>query len=73
MSGGGCPFCDVPAERVFHDGRLVRGIWDAYPVSPGHALIIPRRHVASWFEASPEEQAELTSAVAMARGSVGLC
>ena len=28
-------------------------------MSDGHALIIPHRHVASWFEATPEEQAEL--------------
>jgi diadenosine tetraphosphate (Ap4A) HIT family hydrolase len=67
MSDGNCPFCQVPAERVFHEGRLVRGIWDAYPVSPGHALLISRRHVATWFEASSEEQDELTSAITVAR------
>jgi diadenosine tetraphosphate (Ap4A) HIT family hydrolase len=31
-------------------------IFDGFPVSPGHTLIVPRRVVASWFEATREEQ-----------------
>lgn len=29
----------------------------------GHALIAPRRHIASWFDATPEEQAEMIAAL----------
>ena len=36
-------------------------------MSPGHALIIPRRHCATWFDATPEEIAELSSAVNLVR------
>lgn len=32
---------------------------DAFPVSPGHTLIVPRRHVASWFDATPEERSAM--------------
>jgi diadenosine tetraphosphate (Ap4A) HIT family hydrolase len=32
---------------------------DKYPVSPGHRLIVPKRHVASLFELAPEEYSEL--------------
>jgi diadenosine tetraphosphate (Ap4A) HIT family hydrolase len=32
---------------------------DGFPISPGHALIVSRRHVASLFDLSPEEQAGL--------------
>lgn len=32
---------------------------DAYPVSKGHCLIIPRRHVASWFDATADERNEM--------------
>ncbi|MGH3639614.1 MAG: hypothetical protein ACRDUX_11380 [Mycobacterium sp.] len=32
-------------SAFFHVGHLVLGIWDAHPVSPGHALLIPKRHV----------------------------
>jgi superfamily II DNA or RNA helicase/diadenosine tetraphosphate (Ap4A) HIT family hydrolase/HKD family nuclease len=65
-----CPFCAIPPRRVFHEGRLVRGLWDAFPVSPGHALLVTRRHVADWFGASPEERQELAEAVAVARDAV---
>src|SRR5262249_20343186 len=29
------------------------------PVSPGHTLVVPRRHVAGYFECTPAEKAEL--------------
>jgi len=31
-------------------------LFDNFPVSPGHALIVPRRHVASLFETSEAER-----------------
>lgn len=65
-----CPFCRVPKEQRFYDGPLVFGIWDARPVSPGHALLIPKRHVQSWFDASPEERAELVAATDAARAAI---
>ncbi len=65
-----CPFCEVDHERVFHEGAHVSALWDAFPVSEGHALIVPRRHVASWFDASPEEQAELASTIALVRDAI---
>ena len=34
-------------------------ILDGYPVSPGHSLIIPKRHVGSFFDATPPERAAL--------------
>jgi superfamily II DNA or RNA helicase/diadenosine tetraphosphate (Ap4A) HIT family hydrolase/HKD family nuclease len=65
-----CPFCGQPDDRLFHRGRLVIGLWDQFPLSPGHALIIPRRHVASWFEATDEERSELLAAVGDARNAI---
>ncbi len=44
-------------------GEYVYGMWDAHPVTQGHALLIPRRHVSSWFDATPEEQQELMQAL----------
>lgn len=57
-----CPFCPPLAERTFFETADVLALWDAHPVSPGHALIIPRRHVPDWFSATPEERAALTAA-----------
>lgn len=38
---------------------LVLALRDGYPVSPGHSLIVPRRHVGSFAEASLEEQSAM--------------
>jgi diadenosine tetraphosphate (Ap4A) HIT family hydrolase len=62
-----CPFCTPEPHRVFLQTDLVLGFWDNFPVSSGHALLIPRRHVADWFHATPEEQVALTTAVDRAR------
>ncbi len=34
-------------------------IRDGFPISPGHTLIIPRRHIGSFFELSPGERDSL--------------
>ena len=34
--------------------------YDGFPVSPGHALIIPRRHVASYFDLTRQEREAMT-------------
>jgi diadenosine tetraphosphate (Ap4A) HIT family hydrolase len=39
-------------------------IEDAYPVSPGHCLIIPKRHVGSWFNTSTTEQTSILQLLA---------
>ena len=62
-----CPFCSPDPDIVFHESELVIGLWDQYPVSPGHALLVPRRHIDDWFDATSEEQHALTSALTLAR------
>lgn len=51
-----CPFCQPPAEQRLAEAALALALWDSYPLNPGHALIVPRRHVASWFDATPDER-----------------
>lgn len=65
-----CPFCPPEPERTFHTGTLVLGIWDGFPVSPGHALLLPKRHTPTWFEATTEEQQELIAAISIARHAI---
>lgn len=50
-----CPFCDIPLERVINASVCAVAIRDGFPVSRGHTLIIPKRHVYSFFELSPGE------------------
>jgi len=69
----GCPFCAPEPERIFHRGTLVYGLWDGFPASPGHALIIPVRHIESWFDASAGERRELMEAIDVARAHIEAC
>jgi len=65
-----CPFCSPDTYRVFYRDSLVIGLWDGFPVSPGHALLIPIRHVATWFDASIEERVALMRAIDVARAAI---
>ena len=49
-----CLFCK-DAKGVSLDHELAYSARDTYAVSPGHTLVIPRRHVASFFDLTPEE------------------
>jgi ATP adenylyltransferase len=43
----GCGFCALEASgRVLLENELALCIADAYSVTPGHSLVIPRRHMA---------------------------
>ncbi|MFP2929821.1 DEAD/DEAH box helicase family protein [Pyxidicoccus sp. 3LG] len=50
------PFLSIPASQWVACNALAFAIRDRFPVSPGHTLVIPRRQVATWFEATAEEQ-----------------
>jgi diadenosine tetraphosphate (Ap4A) HIT family hydrolase len=50
-----CLFCT--ARDVTRENALAYATRDTYPVSPGHTLIIPRRHCADFFELTPGELA----------------
>jgi ATP adenylyltransferase len=71
MTKPDCAFCALDgSERVFFEDNLIRALWDGFPVSPGHALVVPRRHVANWFDASLEEQAALMRGLDVARARI---
>jgi diadenosine tetraphosphate (Ap4A) HIT family hydrolase len=62
-----CPFCSLPAERVIQEREFAVAIRDGFPISPGHTLIIPKRHVASFFEITDAERTDLMTLLAAAR------
>lgn len=49
-----CPFCGDPEIIIENELAFVHP--DTYPVNPGHCLIIPRRHIAEYFEATADEK-----------------
>lgn len=65
-----CPFCPPDASRVLHDDELVFVLRDGFPVSPGHVLVIPHRHVGSFFETTPAERHAILDAIEIARRAV---
>ncbi|MDA3833776.1 MAG: HIT family protein [Spirochaetales bacterium] len=50
-----CLFCSMAHLEVIMENELVYAIRDSFPVTPLHTLIIPKRHVSSYFDLSPEE------------------
>lgn len=49
-----CPFCT--SEGIVLRNELAYVRQDKYPVTPGHCLIIPFRHVADFFATTEEER-----------------
>jgi diadenosine tetraphosphate (Ap4A) HIT family hydrolase len=54
-----CPFCTLPVERIWRRGVHGMVIRDGFPISPGHTLVIPHRHVGSFFDLGVDERGEL--------------
>ena len=72
MSSNGCIFCqrrDVPDLLAAND--LAVAFPAGFPVSPGHALIVPRRHEPDFFALSADEQAALVALVNPVRAVLG--
>lgn len=62
-----CPFCELPPGRIIADNEHGFVIRDAYPVTPGHTLIIPIRHVGSFFELRRDERGALLALLDQAK------
>ena len=52
-----CPFCNPNSEReLLLESATVYAMFDKFPVSEGHILIIPKRHCADYFQLNFKEQ-----------------
>ena len=65
-----CPFCALPQARIIDSSPYGLVIRDGYPISPGHTLIIPRRHIGSFFELELDEQTDLLGLLRRAKAAV---
>lgn len=54
MTSAACPFCTFDKPILFNKLAYVR--YDSFPVSDGHLIIIPYRHVADYFATTQEEK-----------------
>lgn len=48
-----CLFCEV--KTFLYENRLAYAIYDKFPVTEYHTLLIPKRHVATYFDLTPQE------------------
>ena len=58
-----CPFCSVDEGRIAFSNDLVIALWDRFPVSPGHLLVLPRRHAPAWPDLNSDEKSAIWSAI----------
>lgn len=65
-----CPFCTLPPGRIIRATAQAIVIRDAYPVSLGHTLVIPRRHVGSFFDLHRGERDAVLELLAEARAAL---
>lgn len=62
MGTPGCPFCERIEAREA-DGELAVAFPDAYPITDGHTLVVPTRHVESVFDLEPAEHQRIWALV----------
>ena len=75
MSTPTCPFCQLsPASSADRapvaESALAYAIRDGYPVSPGHTLIIPHRHIPTWFDATRDEHLAILDLIDQVRADL---
>ncbi|MDF1535143.1 MAG: HIT family protein [bacterium] len=63
MTDNKCPFCSISPDRIVLQNDHAVVIRDGFPVSEGHTLIIPKRHISSWFETHAIEKAAILHAM----------
>jgi ATP adenylyltransferase len=57
-----CPFCNI-SNVMICESNLAISFYDSFPTSPGHTLVVPKRHVETYFGCTPAEKAELWAMV----------
>lgn len=62
-----CVFCNIEEERIVNDFDHFVVCRDLYPVTKLHSLVIPRRHVSSYFELNDDELLELSRIIHVQR------
>ncbi|MEU5566160.1 HIT family protein [Micromonospora musae] len=69
----GCLFCqstNAELNKIVADNKTCYARWDNFPASDGHLEIVPKRHVVSFFELTPEEVQDAYALMVEAREAV---
>ncbi|MEZ6089098.1 MAG: HIT family protein [Pirellulaceae bacterium] len=57
------PFLNIPQKDSLLSNALAFAVFDGFPISVGHTLVLTKRLVPTWFDALAEEQAALMALV----------
>jgi diadenosine tetraphosphate (Ap4A) HIT family hydrolase len=58
-----CIFCHKPIEHILCENDLAKAFLDNFPVNEGHTLVVPKRHIATFFEATADELAAMNDLI----------
>jgi diadenosine tetraphosphate (Ap4A) HIT family hydrolase len=64
------PFLAIPASEWLASNSSAFAIVDSFPVSPGHALVVPRRVIGTWWETTDEERADMLALIDVVKGQL---
>ena len=65
-----CPFCRYTPSSLWSESSSAIALWDGFPVSEGHTLVAPRRHVVSLFDLPVSDLASVWEFVALVRAEL---
>ncbi len=65
-----CIFCEIAHDRIIDENELAYVIRDGFPVTPLHTLVIPKRHVATYFDLGQAEVNACNALLQKARESI---
>jgi diadenosine tetraphosphate (Ap4A) HIT family hydrolase len=58
-----CIFCNIEKDRIVLQNDTAYAIFDLFPVSKGHLLIIPKKHIKDYFESNEQDKEGLWALV----------
>lgn len=62
-----CAFCTLPESRIMDTSKYGVVVRDGFPISPGHTLVIPKRHIGSFFDLTADERHDLLALLERAK------
>ena len=65
-----CIFCELDQRSIVFSSSFFHVIRDSFPVSPLHTLIIPKRHVETYFDLNEDETNELATVLKKTRHQI---
>jgi len=70
LASNRCIFCNTKGEKLIVENDLAQAVYDTYPVSPGHTLVVPRRHAATIWDLTDAEYAACFALVREAKAAL---